>query len=42
MSITDQLTAAITGDVSESLAEDVGSGDVTAYIVDADAVKATA
>ncbi|MGI9262134.1 MAG: carboxylating nicotinate-nucleotide diphosphorylase [Woeseiaceae bacterium] len=34
MSITDQLTAAIIGDVSEILAEDVGSGDVTAEIVD--------
>lgn len=33
MSITDQLTAAIIGDVSEILAEDVGSGDVTAEIV---------
>ncbi len=34
MSITDQLTAAIIGDVSELLAEDIGSGDVTAEIVD--------
>ena len=34
MSITDQLTAAIIGDVSEILAEDVGTGDVTAEIVD--------
>ena len=39
MSITDQLTAAIIGDVSELLAEDVGSGDVTAEIIDE---KATA
>ncbi|MDP7041866.1 MAG: carboxylating nicotinate-nucleotide diphosphorylase [Gammaproteobacteria bacterium] len=38
MSITDQLTAAIIGDVSEILAEDVGNGDVTADIVDSDAV----
>ena len=34
MSITDQLTAAIIGDVSEILAEDVGSGDVTAELID--------
>ena len=34
MSITDQLTAAIIGDVSELLAEDVGNGDVTAEIID--------
>jgi len=38
MSITDQLTAAIIGDVSEILAEDVGSGDVTAEIVDESAM----
>lgn len=38
MSISDQLTAAIISDVSEILAEDVGSGDVTADIVDTDAV----
>ena len=38
MSISDQLTAAIISDVSEALAEDVGSGDVTADIVDTDAV----
>lgn len=34
MSITDHLTAAIIGDVSELLGEDIGSGDVTAEIVD--------
>lgn len=38
MSISDQLTKAIISDVSEILAEDVGSGDVTADIVDTDAV----
>lgn len=38
MSISDQLTAAIISDVSEILAEDVGSGDVTADIVDTDAI----
>lgn len=38
MSISDQLTKAIISDVSEVLAEDVGSGDVTADIVDTDAV----
>lgn len=38
MSITDQLTAAIIGDVSEILAEDVGTGDVTAEIVDESAM----
>ena len=38
MSITDHLTAAIIGDVSELLAEDIGSGDVTAEIVDAHAM----
>ena len=38
MSISDQLTKAIISDVSEILAEDVGSGDVTADIVDTDAI----
>ena len=38
MSISDQLTKAIVSDVSEILAEDVGSGDVTADIVDTDAI----
>lgn len=38
MSISDQLTKAIISDVSEVLAEDVGSGDVTADIVDTDAM----
>ena len=37
MSITDHLTAAIIGDVSELLAEDIGTGDVTAEIVDENA-----
>jgi nicotinate-nucleotide pyrophosphorylase (carboxylating) len=33
MSIADKLTSAVTGDVSNALAEDVGSGDITAEIV---------
>ena len=37
MNITDQLTAAIIGDVSEALSEDVGSGDITAEVIPASA-----
>jgi nicotinate-nucleotide pyrophosphorylase (carboxylating) len=37
MGTTDHLTAAIIGDVSELLAEDIGTGDVTAEIVDENA-----
>ena len=37
MNITDQLTAAIIGDVSEALSEDVGSGDITAEVIPATA-----
>jgi len=35
---TDHLTAAIIGDVSELLAEDIGTGDVTAELVDESAM----